>query len=185
MIHPKQQSLFEAEFADSLGRDAVMERGLLLAITETQWVRIDRRGVVLLDKVIRDHGIATTERRVAALSMLPMQAFTLRDEVYIQVLYATRHGATALDTVRLQAILQPERHQCIVQSLAARGFTLDTEQWQGLAGALRLVLRAQRARGDLVDEHLSPTDWCDKGGFLVPRERPQFKVIRGGAHATA
>lgn len=178
-MQTNQRSLFDGDLADVMSRDAAMERGMLLEVEATTWVRIDRRGVVELHKTVLPEGVSTREVRIAPLPLLPVSIKKLRDQFFLEVLYGTRGGAVRVDYVLLDAVTRPELHKRTICELAARGFALDDDAWQDLAKTLRAVLRKRKANGDLVPESVSPMQWTEHQNFLVPR-RQEMAVIKGG-----
>ena len=173
------KDLFEHDFADVLSRDAVMERGMVIALDATCWVRIDRRGVFMLHKQIKPSGVVTLEEWVSALPMLPLSIHMLHDQPFLQVLYGTRSGALRIDTVLLDAVVKPEQHARTLRELAERGFDLDREEWADLAHVLRLVMKTCNADHSLPVEQVSTLKWEVQGNFLVPRKQT-MRVIQGG-----
>ncbi len=178
-MQTNQRSLFDGDLADVMSRDAAMERGLLLEVDATTWVRIDRRGVVELHKTVMPEGVSTREVRISPLPLLPVSIKKLRYQFFLEVLYGTRGGAIRVDHVLLDAVARPELHKRTICELATRGFDLDDDAWQDLAKTLRAVMRTRKAAGDLVPESVSPMQWAEQRNFLVPR-RQEMLVIRGG-----
>lgn len=174
-----QRSLFDGDLADVMSRDAAMERGLLLEVDATTWVRIDRRGVVQLHKTVMPEGVTTREVRVSPLPMLPVSVKSLRDSYFLEVLYGTKSGAVRVDHVLLDAVTRPEEHKRTIRELALRGFVLDGDMWEDLAKTLRAVMRARYADGSLVPKTLSPMQWEVQSNFLVPRKQ-DIVLISGG-----
>lgn len=174
-----QRSLFDGDLADVMSRDAAMERGLLLEVDATTWVRIDRRGVVELHKTVMPEGVTTREVRVSPLPMLPVSVKSLRDSYFLEVLYGTKSGAVRVDHVLLDAVTRPEEHKRTIRELALRGFVLDGDMWEDLAKTLRAVMRARYADGSLVPKTLSPMQWEVQSNFLVPRKQ-DIVLISGG-----
>lgn len=181
-MQTNQRSLFDGDLADVMSRDAAMERGLLLEVDATTWVRIDRRGVVELHKTVLPDGVSTHEVRISALPLLPIGVKTLRDQFFLEVLYGTRSGAVRVDHVLLDAVTRPELHKRTIHELASRGFSLDEDTWQDLAKTLRAVMRARLADGSLTPENLSPMQWEVQRNFVVPRKQ-EMLVIAGGRAA--
>lgn len=181
-MQTNQRSLFDGDLADVMSRDAAMERGMLLEVDASTWVRIDRRGVVELHKTVMPEGVSTREVRISPLPLLPIGVKTLRDQFFVEVLYGTRSGAVRVDHVLLDAVTRPELHKRTIHELANRGFSLDEDTWQDLAKTLRAVMRARLADGSLTPENLSPMQWEVQRNFVVPRKQ-EMVVIAGGRAA--
>ncbi len=184
------QDLFEHGHADVMSRDAAMERGTTIALDASNWVRIDRRGVYMLNKFIRPEGVVTHEECVSPLPMLPLGMKVLQNQPYLEVLYGTRAGTMRMDspltvrmeTVLLDAVVKPEQHTRTIKELAERGFVLNRAQWLDLAQVLRQVMRTCNADHSLPVEQVSPLQWQAQRNFLVPRPK-KLVVIKGGRTA--
>ncbi len=163
-----QPNLFDSTLSDAMSRDAAMERGLLVQLDATRWVRIDRRGVYTLRKNFIKSGVTTHEERIASLPMLPMAVYMFQGEMFVHVLYGTTRNEVMSDIIRLDVILSPARHVRAIADLSYRGYHIS-DQWPALAQTLNQVMRVTNQEGTLPLHDVTPREWMTQGDYLVQR----------------